>query len=68
MSSTPKNHDDEQTVAGVSEIEKSVEAWASSEEGAEKLKATQESAKAAAEFVDSEVEIDPKLLNQSVTL
>ncbi len=68
MSSTPKNHDDEQTVAGVSEIEKSVEVWASSKEGAEKLKTTQESAKAATNFVDSEVEIDPKLLNQSVTL
>ena len=68
MSSTPKNHDDEQTVAGVSEIEKSVEAWVSSNEGAEKLKDTQESAKVAADYVDSEVKIDPKLLHRSVTL
>ena len=68
MASTPKNHDDEQTTAGVSEIENLVKAWVSSKEGAEQLTATQKSAKSAADFVDSEVEIDPDLLQQSVTL
>lgn len=68
MSSTSKIHDAGQAAAGVDEIEKFVEAWASSKEGIEKLKATQESAKAAADYVDSEVEIDPVLLHQSVTL
>ncbi len=68
MPNTPKNLDDEQVAAGFNTTEEFVEAWASSVEGAEKLRATQVSAKAAADFVDSEVEIDPELLHQSMTL
>ena len=68
MSNTPKNLDDGQVAADLNDIEKSVEAWASSKEGAEKLRATQDSAKAAADFVESAIKINPKLLHQSVTL
>lgn len=68
MSNTLKNPDDEQVAAGSNDIEKLVEAWASSKEGAEKLRAVQQSAKAAADFVDSEIRIDPQILHQSVTL
>ena len=68
MSNTPKKLDNEQAAAGFNKIEKSVETWASSKKGTEILKGTQVSAKAAADFVDSEVKIDPDLLHQSVTL
>ena len=68
MSSKREQHDEKQATANLHEIEKLVEAWASSKAGAKKLKATQELAKAAADFVDSEVVIEPHLLHQSVTL
>ena len=45
-------------------IEQLVEAWAQSKEGTEKLRATQKAAKAAIDYVDSEVKIDPALLHQ----
>ena len=68
MSRTPKNRNVEKAEVGIDEIEKSIQAWASSKDGGEKLRAAQKSAKAAAEYVDAEVGIDPALLHQSVTL
>jgi hypothetical protein len=49
------------------EMEKLVEAWASTKKGTEQLLATKESARVAAEKVTSDAQVDAEQLRQAVT-
>jgi hypothetical protein len=61
------NSPNDQSVS-ITEMEKRVEDWVASREGAEQLSATRESARAAAERVLSDAQIEPEQLRQAITV
>lgn len=65
MTRRPK--DDSSTV-DLGELRKKIDLWSKSKKGVENLKETQTSAINAAKYLDTETEIDPSVLEQTVNL